>query len=56
MAERDDDDMALPAGETCGSCAHWRRCKALIQTLCPSAAYCDFSPSRFRPKEAPHAD
>ena len=41
-------DMALPAGETCGSCAHWRRCLALIQDRDPGERHCDFSPSRFR--------
>lgn len=43
-------DMALPAGKTCGDCRHWRRCSALIQTLDPTGATCDFSPSRFSPK------
>ena len=41
-------DMKLPPHETCGTCAHWPRCKALIFTLDYYAESCDFSPSRFK--------
>jgi len=48
------DDMALPAGKTCGDCAHWKRCSSLIGDLTGREIRCDFAPSRF--KEAPHGD
>ncbi|HYH96029.1 hypothetical protein [Hyalangium sp.] len=32
-------------------CAHWRRCKALIQDLDARNTRCDFSPSRFSPAQ-----
>ena len=44
-----DIDTAIPEGFTCGDCAHWKRCKALIYTLEPANTTCDFSPSRFVP-------
>jgi hypothetical protein len=40
--------MLLPPGMVCGDCAHWTRCKALIQDLDPAGIACDFAPSRFR--------
>ena len=43
-------DMDIPKGYTCGDCANWRRCTALIDSLEPGATTCDFSPSRFAPK------
>jgi len=46
-----DKDMALPPGKTCGDCANWRRCKALIWDLNPKETTCDFAPSRFREKQ-----
>ena len=48
-----DPDMLTPPGKTCGDCAHWPRCSALISTLNPANQFCDFAPSRFtyrRPK------
>jgi hypothetical protein len=45
-------DIALPAGKTCSDCAHWKRCKALIQSMTGKETTCDFAPSRFREKEA----
>lgn len=41
------NEMALPPGKTCGDCAHWRRCKALIHDLDPKNKECDFRPSHF---------
>lgn len=46
MAE--PDDMKLPPGRVCSDCTHWRRCRALIWTLCPMGGWCDFAPSRYR--------
>lgn len=46
--KEEHDDMALPAGRTCGECASWSRCKAFIGSLKPSNTRCDWSPSRFR--------
>jgi hypothetical protein len=44
------DDMALPAGKTCGDCAGWLRCKAFIGSLKPTNTRCDWAPSAFREK------
>lgn len=44
---------SLPAGKTCRDCAHWTRCKALIQDLTGKETDCDWTPSRFR--ERPEA-
>lgn len=41
-----DPSMALPAGKTCSSCAHFRRCGMLFGCS-PSATTCDWAPSRF---------
>lgn len=51
---RTGDDMDLPAGKTCGDCAHCRRCTLMFGHI-PSDESCDWSPSRFTPKrtEAP---
>lgn len=42
----DPDKMALPAGNTCGDCAHIRRC-TLIYGHTAQDKTCDWSPSRF---------
>ena len=42
-----DPDMLTPPGKTCGDCAHWPRCHALISSLNPTNRFCDFAPSRF---------
>ena len=42
------EDMQLPAGATCGDCAHVERCLALGFTSSRTRTVCDFSPSRFR--------
>ena len=41
------EDMQLPAGATCGDCAHVERCLALGFTSGRARTVCDFSPSRF---------
>ena len=41
------DDMDLPNGFTCGDCANWRKCTALIESIEPASTACDWSPSRF---------
>ncbi|SMH60469.1 hypothetical protein [Azospirillum agricola] len=38
----------LPAGTTCGDCAHIRRCSAMFGHDATDT-YCDWAPSRFRP-------
>ena len=52
LADRSDDDMNLPAGETCGGCANYKRCEWLIGCD-PGSTRCDWSPSRFRPRSTP---
>jgi len=42
-----DPVMRIDAPWTCGDCRHHRRCSALIGSLRPDAAFCDFAPSRF---------
>jgi hypothetical protein len=42
-----DAAMRLPAGKTCGDCAHVRRCCAMFGHT-PADTSCDFYPSRFR--------
>jgi hypothetical protein len=55
-----DPSMALPAGKTCGACAHVERC-LMLGTTSRTATACDWSPSRFVepvtpvPKPAPGA-
>lgn len=39
--------MRIDAPWTCGDCRNHRRCSALIGSLRPDAAFCDFAPSRF---------
>lgn len=43
----DPDKMRLPAGKTCGDCAHIHRCKAMFGHV-ETDTYCDWSPSRAR--------
>lgn len=43
----DPDKMRLPAGTTCGDCAHIRRCSMMFGHT-EADTYCDWSPSRFR--------
>lgn len=47
-----DPSMALPMGKTCSACAHYRRCVMLFGCS-PSAATCDWAPSRFVEKAPP---
>jgi hypothetical protein len=42
-----EPEMLTPLGKTCGDCAHWQRCSALISSLNPKNHFCDFAPSRF---------
>lgn len=43
--------MDLPAGLTCGDCAHFKpKCSRLIASLTGKETRCDWSPSRFRVK------
>lgn len=42
-----DAAMRLPAGKTCGDCAHVRRCVAMFGHEQGDTS-CDFYPSRFR--------
>jgi hypothetical protein len=43
--------MELPAGKTCGDCAHVRHCMAFYaHTL--TDTYCDFFPRRFKERAA----
>jgi len=39
--------LKLPAGTTCGDCAFFKRCAALIQAT-PQRDHCDWFPIRFR--------
>jgi len=38
--------MDLPAGKTCGDCAHIRRCEAIFGHI-PEDEQCDFFPIRY---------
>ncbi|ARP86262.1 hypothetical protein [Bordetella genomosp. 9] len=42
----DPDKMNLPAGTTCGDCAHIYRCKTIFGHT-ETDTRCDWSPSRF---------
>ena len=44
-----EEDMKLPEGKTCGDCAQFSRCAALIAQI-EKDEVCDWSPSRFREK------
>jgi hypothetical protein len=39
--------MRLPAGQSCGDCAHLKRCMTLGFTSSPASTTCDFFPRRF---------
>lgn len=39
--------MNLPEGQSCGGCAHFKRCVALFQCA-PDNTTCDWFPRRFR--------
>ncbi len=41
------DDMLLPAGKTCGDCAHAHRCEIFGFTPSRAETMCSFGPSRF---------
>lgn len=43
--------MEIPEGKSCKDCAHWQRCKALIQSLSGDEVMCDFAPAMFTAKE-----
>jgi hypothetical protein len=43
---KEDREMGLPDGKTCGDCAHCRRC-CLIFGHTPEDEVCDWYPSRF---------
>jgi hypothetical protein len=47
-----DPSMQLPAGKTCGSCAHVERCAAFGFSS-RGATTCDFAPSRFVERVTP---
>lgn len=42
-------DTLLPEGKKCGDCLWFERCRWLISCR-PTNTYCDWSPSRFRPR------
>ena len=42
-----DADMRLPEGETCGTCGHFLRCRALVGRI-EADEVCDWAPSRFQ--------
>lgn len=44
--------MELPAGKTCGDCAHLARCVAIFGHV-PEDIYCDWFPRRYRPAVTP---
>lgn len=44
----DDTCMNLPAGTTCGDCAHLARCTGMGFTRGATETACDFFPRRFR--------
>lgn len=47
-----DESTKLPPGKTCFHCKHFFRCTWLV--LCqPENTKCDWSPSRFVPREDP---
>ncbi|WP_199232091.1 MULTISPECIES: hypothetical protein [unclassified Azospirillum] len=49
MAETTECGTSLPDGVTCGDCRHIRRCEAMFGHV-PTDTYCDWAPSRFRPR------
>lgn len=46
-AKSDRDNMTIPSGYTCGECAHFETCRALIGAV-EGDRTCDWSPYRFR--------
>lgn len=46
--------MNLPAGSTCASCLHVRRCSLFGYTEGPDSVWCDFYPRRYRAAEVSH--
>lgn len=48
---RDEYDMNLPEGKTCGDCGHFRRCNLIFGHIAADEV-CDWAPSRFRPSAA----
>ena len=52
---KNDDDMRLPAGKTCGDCSSYNRCNKLFGCFVTNVS-CDFAPSRFVEKKPPAAD
>lgn len=49
VSRGDEDLMMLPEGETCETCANYKRCSWLVGARATSTI-CDWSPSRFRPR------
>lgn len=47
----DGDQMSLPAGKTCGACAHFRFCNRVCGHIAADEV-CDWAPSQFRQKAA----
>lgn len=43
---RDDEEAALPPGETCSSCVHFARCADMLSAH-PLDEMCDWVPIRF---------
>ena len=46
---KQDREMNLPEGKTCGDCVHSRRCSLIFGRI-PTDEVCDWSPSRFQAK------
>lgn len=44
---KEDDEMKLPEGETCGTCYWSQKCLALGYTSSAENTRCDFHPIRF---------
>lgn len=43
---KEDREMDLPNGKTCGDCTHCRRCCSMFGHI-PGDEVCDWHPSRF---------
>ncbi len=48
---KEDLEMNLPEGKTCGDCVHSRRCSLIFGRI-PADEVCDWYPSRFQAKAA----
>lgn len=48
-----EPDMQLPPGKTCSDCAFFKRCEWLL-SLKGTETACDWSPSVYRERQAPH--